>query len=124
MGAIVSNTAAPPPLKMTFVGGSGVGKTSLIFVITSGYFHERFRPYLSDGPLATRGKYVYDPSPYKPISHRTGQPKDGEMRKRQMYRLALCDTSTSEDYDAQRVLSYTDAAVIALCFSVAEKRST
>ena len=43
--------------------------------------------------------------------------------KPQGFYLTLCDTSTGEDYDGRRVLSYTDAAVIAICFSVAERET-
>ena len=118
----VSETAK---LKITFVGGSGAGKTSLIFVITRGYFLDRFQPFLSHPP---RALYVdFDPSSYQPACNRvvemteteTGRPKDGKMlvEKRQTFQI------TCEDYDTRRVLSYIGAEVIALCFSVAKRET-
>jgi len=104
-------------LKMSFVGGSGVGKTSLIFGMTQECLPNVFRPFTSDPPHV---KYVdFNPSSYQPECHGTEKRKDGKMlaEKRQAFWL-IC-----EDYDGRRVLSYTDAAVIALCFSVAKRET-
>jgi len=118
--------ASPTLLKMTFVGGSGAGKTWLIRILLRGCSRKRFQPFSSDAP---RVKCVeFDPSSYHGMEMtetETGQPKDGNMltEKWQAYQLALCDTSACEDYGARRVLSYTDAAVVAVCFSVAKRET-
>jgi len=107
-------------LKMAFVGGIDAGTTSLIRTITKGYSPEASQP--------PHTKYVYfDPSSYQPASHRviettetkTGRPKHGKWlaEKRRAFWL------TFEDFDARGVLRYTDAAVVALCFSVAARES-
>ena len=105
-------------LKIAFVGGTDAGKMSLIRAITNGYSPE------TSQPLHT--KYMYfDPSSYQPASHpvmettetKTGRPKHGKWLAEKPQAFWL----TFEDFDARGVLRYTDAAVVALCFSVAER---
>ena len=76
----------------------------------------------------------FDPSSYQPMCqgvtkitiNETGKQNNGTMEReqpRQAFELGLCDTFTSEDYDALRLLYYMDSAVIALCFSVAKRET-
>jgi len=120
------DTYEATPTQLTFVGGSGAGKTSLLSVITKGYFPDELEAFFFDSLYI---KHVYfNPSSYQPACNRviemtepeTGRPKDRKMLagKWQTFQLKCEDC---EDYDARRVLSYPGAAVIALCFSVAKR---
>ena len=110
---------APTRLKMTFVGECGAGKTSLIAVMIKGWLGQ-FQPY-SPGPHIMDAEF--DPSSYQPecqgVTRVTGHMEEA----RQAFELQLCDTFTSEDYDVLKFQSYMDSAVIALCFSVANRET-
>ncbi|KAF7338988.1 GTP-binding protein Rho1 [Mycena venus] len=80
--------------KLVIVGDGACGKTSLLIVFSHGTFPEVYVPTVFEN-------YVADIE------------VDGKNIE-----LALWDTAGQEDYDRLRPLSYPDAHVILICFSV------
>jgi Ras homolog gene family, member A len=95
VSTVESSGGAEIRRKLVIVGDSGVGKTPLLIVFCKGTFPEVWVPtvfenYVAD--IVVDNKHV---------------------------ELALWDTSGLGDYDRLRPLSYPDAHVIVLCFSLA-----
>ena len=72
MGAIVSNTEAPPPLKMTFVGGSGVG-ISQVDTFLNDFHHTDPMDHLPHGTSMCMTRHLTSQYPIEPGSQRTGK---------------------------------------------------
>ena len=80
--------------KLVVVGDGSCGKTSLLYVFSKDEFNEQYIPTVFEN-------YVTDIE------------VDG-----QSVELVLWDTAGQEDYDRLRPLSYPDANIILVCFSV------
>ncbi|KAI1720680.1 ras family domain-containing protein [Ditylenchus destructor] len=83
-------------VKCVLVGEACVGKTSLIVAYTTNGFSDRYIPTAFDNYSVTVN---VDDNPLK---------------------LELCDTAGRSEFDSIRPLSYADANVFVLCFSVAK----
>jgi len=93
--------------------------------MANGHFPGRFHPTLLDPHVID---LEFDPSSYQPKCQgvaemdesRTRWRIDGMAKKQQTFELQLCDTFTSEGHGPLRAM---DAAVIAICFSVADREA-
>ncbi|KAL3452234.1 P-loop containing nucleoside triphosphate hydrolase protein [Aspergillus insuetus] len=92
-----STPAAPIHIKCVLVGDNDVGKTSLLIRYTNNIFVEQgqYLPRVFDYYVRDLGKY----------------------------HLALWDTHVLEEHDFLRALSYPDARVLLVCFSVVKRTS-
>eukprot|EP01125_Pyxidicula_operculata_P016764 TRINITY_DN5797_c0_g1_i1.p1 TRINITY_DN5797_c0_g1~~TRINITY_DN5797_c0_g1_i1.p1 ORF type:complete len:204 (+),score=26.13 TRINITY_DN5797_c0_g1_i1:54-614(+) len=86
-------------IKCVVVGDEAVGKTSLLISYTTFSFPGEYLPSIYDNYDAT-------------IEH------EGKL-----YKFQLWDTAGSEEYDRVRPLSYDNAAVFMICFSVVDSYS-
>uniref|UniRef100_A0A915D8N5 Uncharacterized protein n=1 Tax=Ditylenchus dipsaci TaxID=166011 RepID=A0A915D8N5_9BILA len=86
-------------IRCVLVGDACVGKTSLIVAYTTNGFSDRYTPTAFDNFSVTVNVDE------KPL------------------RLELCDTAGRSEFDTIRPLSYADANVFLLCFSVAKPES-
>jgi len=71
---------------------------------------------------------VFGPSSYQLECRRATEMNgskgiDGITEKQEAFELQLCDTSSYRSFDPLEPLHYMNAAVIALCFSVAEREA-
>jgi small GTP-binding protein len=86
-------------LKLVIVGDGCVGKTSLLFAYGANTFQKNYEPTVFENYLSVV----------------TINKKEVEM--------SLVDTAGQEDLDRLRPLSYSDADVILICFSVSDTTS-
>ncbi|KAI9468263.1 MAG: ras family-domain-containing protein [Benjaminiella poitrasii] len=86
--------------KIVLVGDGGCGKTCLLNVYTRGYF-----------PL------VYEPTVYE------NYVQDVIINEQLRVELTLWDTAGQEEFNRLRALSYNDAHVVMVCYSIDNKDS-
>ena len=86
-------------IKLVAVGDGAVGKTSLLTVLKGDPFPERYIPTIFEN-------YAQDYS------------QNGEA-----FKLHIWDTPGQDEYDRLRPISYQDAKVILLCFSLDKRQS-
>lgn len=92
---------AEESLKLVVVGDSAVGKTSMLMSYVTNSFPGEYLPTVFDNHTA-----------------RVSRAPHGEVA------LGLWDTAGAEDYDRLRPLSYPEADLIVLCFSIVSPSST
>jgi len=86
-------------IKLVAVGDGAVGKTSLLTVLKGDAFPERYIPTIFE-------------------NYTQSYSQDG-----QQYSLHIWDTPGQDEYDRLRPISYQDAKVILLCFSLDKRQS-
>jgi len=86
-------------VKLVIVGDGAVGKTCVLMSYANKKFPETYIPTVFDN-------YV--------VTLTVGHPKEGAIQ----VELGLWDTAGQEEYDRLRPLSYANASVFLLCFSV------
>lgn len=105
--AVSSNSATlltmPKPGKLMAVGDGAVGKTCFLLCASGESFPEEYIPTVFE-------------TPDKPLSFRS-------KKHNVMLEIGLYDTSSRIDYERLRVLSYTGADVVLVCFSVVNRVS-
>lgn len=92
-------TTNPLNIKCVVVGDGAVGKTSLLIVYTSGKFPEDYVPTIFENE--TLNVTVDDTS----------------------INIDFSDTADQVDYHKLRLMAYTDANILLLCFSVVNPNS-
>ncbi|CAG7720206.1 unnamed protein product [Allacma fusca] len=97
-GSTSNSNCCLPKRKLVIVGDGGSGKTSLLHSYTSHVFCEEYVPTVFENYVTE----IYLENHLKKIE------------------LALWDTAGQEDFDRLRPLSYPEADVILLCFSISD----
>jgi len=93
----------PPPLKLVFVGDSGVGKTTLLSSYRKGAFHDNLQ----------EGQHTQVLEGFtKPV-----------VVNEKEYICLLWDTIGSPDFDRLRPLSYPKTDCFVICFAINDKQS-
>jgi GTPase SAR1 family protein len=117
----------PTRLRMTFMGGSGVGKTSLLWMLAKGQLPDNTQASV---PCSFTIDVEFDPVSYQPecydvtktTKHRAGEQNE-EDKRREAFKLEVSEAFMFEDYHPLQVFNYIGPEVIALCFSVVERET-
>ncbi|XP_012939421.1 cdc42 homolog [Aplysia californica] len=97
----MTDMAQGRPIKCVVVGDGGVGKTSMLVRFVQGHFHTEYSPTDFDTFSVTMAVG----NEWTPCS------------------MTLMDTAGQETYDRLRTLTYSEADVFIVCFSVASRDS-